>query len=68
MVLVTPDARAARSRHRWERDIAASAAIRSDEGVPPGIDIGGAEATGAGDGPSLLGVIPPAHLTEFRRY
>ena len=67
MVLVTPDARAARSRHRWERDIAAPAVIRADEGLPPGVDVGGAHPVGHDAGPALLGNVLPAHMTEFRR-
>ena len=67
-VLVAPDTRAARTRYRWQFDIAAPAAIRADEGLPPGLDVGRAYPVGHDTGPSHLGFVPPAHVTEFREY
>jgi hypothetical protein len=67
MVRLTPDAWPSRTRHRGESDATAPAAILAHQRLPPGLDIGGTHAVGHDDGPSLLGQVPPAHVTEFRR-
>jgi hypothetical protein len=68
MVLVTPDARSPRAGHEWERNAALPAAIRADQGLEPGVHVGGAHPFVHDDGPSCLGLAPTAHVTEFRRH
>ena len=67
MASPAPDTRPAGAGHRRQFDAAAPAAIRADEGLPPGVDVGGAHAVGHDDGPPFFGGVPPAHVTEFRR-
>ena len=67
MVLVTPGTWPPGTGHRRQRDTAGPAAIRSDERVPPGVDVGATHPVGHDDGPACLGDVPPAHVTEFRR-
>jgi hypothetical protein len=51
MMLVTPDARASGTGHRRVGIAASSAAIPADEGLPPGVDVGGTQPVGEDDGP-----------------
>ena len=65
MVRLAPDTRAAGSG--WQLDATAPAAIRADQRLEPGVDVGGTHPVGHDDGPWRLGLIPPVHVTEFRR-
>jgi hypothetical protein len=67
MVRPTPDVWPPGTWHRWESDATAPAAIRADERLPPGVDVDGTHPVGHDHGPSRLGTVPPAHVTEFRR-
>jgi hypothetical protein len=67
VVRFTPDGGSPGAGHRWQLDATAAAAIRADQRLEPGVDVGTTHPVGHDDGPSLLGIVPPAHVTEFRR-